>query len=114
MSPPRTVIVDDNEVDKALDWLRDSAAEIGAAKRRAVLAGHMVSHVEALMSKTSNATSAEARKADARASQKWLDAVQEDAEAAGDMAKLYSLREAASAKIEAWRSEQANLRSMRI
>lgn len=110
----RHIIVEDAEVERALNWLRDSAGEIGEAKRRAVLAERMTQHIEALMAKASEAKSADARKVDARASDRWLAAAQEEAEAAGAMAKLYSLREAASAKIESWRSEQANLRSARI
>lgn len=112
MSEPR--IVTNNEVQSALDWLRDSAKAIGDAKKRATLAGHMLKHVEALMFKASDETSNDKRQADARTSSRYVDAINEDAEAAGDLAKLYSLREAAAAKIEAWRSEQANFRSMRI
>lgn len=102
------------DVDKALNWLRDSAAEIGMAKARAVKAEHMLKHIEALMFKASEERSAEARKADARTSDQYVDAINEDAFASGELAKLYSLREAASMKVEAWRSQQANLRSMRV
>ncbi len=101
------------DVDKALHWLRDSAAEIGAAKARQVKAGHMIKHFEALMYKASGEKTDAARKADARTSERFLAAINEDAEASGELAKLYSLREAASMRIEAWRSQQANLRSMR-
>jgi hypothetical protein len=102
------------EVEKALDWLRDSAAEIGQAKARAVKAEHMLKHVEALMFKCSDEKSAEARKADARTTDEYVAALNEDAFAAGEMAKLYALREAASLKIEAWRTASSNLRSMKV
>lgn len=100
------------DVEKALHWLRDSAADIGSAKARAVKAEHMLKHIEALKFKEAEG-SAEARKAHARTTDEYLDALNEDAFAAGELAKLYSLREAASMKVEAWRSQQANLRSMR-
>lgn len=112
--PVQSRIVSDAELSKALDWLRDSAAEIGEAKKRTVRAGHMLKHIEALLMKGSGEKSAEARKADARCSEKWLAAVEEDALAAGEYEKLKSLREAAALKIEAWRSEQANFRAMKI
>ena len=107
-------IVTNAELQKALDWLRDSASDIGAAKARAVKAGHMPKHVEAIEFKLSEATSNDKRQADARTSDAYLDAINEDAFAAGELAKMQALREAAAAKIEAWRSEQANWRSMKI
>lgn len=107
-------IVTNSDLNKALDWLRDSANDLGNAKARAVKAGHMVKHVEALMFKASDASSNDKKQADARASEQYLDAINEDAFACGELAKLQGLREAAAAKIEAWRSEQANFRSMKI
>ena len=107
-------IVSNDDVSKALDWLRDSAADLGKAKERATNAANYVKHVEALLFLSSDEKSAEARKADARTQQRWLNATTEEGIAAGELAKLYALREAASARIEAWRSEQANFRSMRV
>ena len=40
-------IVTNADLQKALDWLRDSAKDLGDAKARAVKAGHMLKHVEA-------------------------------------------------------------------
>lgn len=107
-------IVSETELEKALDFLRDNAQAIGDAKARTIRAGHMLKHVEALAFKASEERSAEARKADARTSEAYLSAVYEDAVAAGEYEKLRALREAAALKIESWRSEQANYRSMRI
>lgn len=107
-------IVEDMSVEKSLDWLRDHAAELGRAKERTVKAGHMLKHIEALEFKLSEAKSVEARKADARTSKRFVDAIREDAVAAGEYERLKALREAAALRIEAWRSEQANYRAMRI
>lgn len=112
--PPQHRVADEREVARALDWLRDSAQEIGLAKARLVKAGHMVKHVEALMMRASDAKSAEMRKADARCSDRWIAAIEEEAEAAGEYEKLKALREAAAAKIDSWRTEQATYRSMKI
>lgn len=111
--PPQRLI-SDSELEKALDWLRDHAETIGKAKSRVVKAGHMLKHIEALEFKRSDAKSAEAKKADARTSARYLAAIIEDAEATGEYEAMKSLREAAALKIEAWRSEQANFRAMRI
>ncbi len=107
-------IVTNGELQKALDFLRDSAKDLGAAKSRAIKAGHMIKHVEAIEFKMSDASSNDKRQADARTSDAYVDAINEDAIATGELEKLKALREAAAAKIEAWRSEQANYRSMKI
>lgn len=106
--------ISDDSIEKALDWLVSHAAEMGAAKERTVKAEHWLRHVEALEFKLSEAKSVDAKKADARTSKRWLDAIREDAVAAGEYERLKALREAAALKIEAWRSEQANMRAMKI
>lgn len=107
-------IVTESEIEKALDFLRDNAQAIGDAKARTIRAGHMLKHVEALAFKASEAKSAEAKKSDARTSDAYLAAIHEDAIAAGEYEKLRSLREAAALKVQAWQSESANYRAMRI
>ena len=107
-------IVTDEDLQKALDWLRDNAAPIGDAKARLVKAGHMIKHIEALQFMKSDQKSAEARKAEARMSQTYLDAINEEASACGEYEKMKALREAAALKIESWRSEQANYRAMKV
>lgn len=112
--PPMKRIVTEEDCERALSWLRDNALDIGNAKARQRKAEHMLKHIEALEYKRSDAKSAEARKADARTSEAYVDAINEDAMAAGEYEKLRALREAAALKIEAWRSEQANYRAMKV
>lgn len=107
-------IVSDDEMGRALDWLRDSAREMGEAKKRLKKAEHMVKVIAAIEFKRSDAKSVDARKADAITSDKYMDAINEDAEATGAFEMMRSLREAAALKIETWRSEQANYRAMKI
>jgi rhamnose utilization protein RhaD (predicted bifunctional aldolase and dehydrogenase) len=113
-SGPYRQIVSEHDVGRALDWLRDNAPHIGMACERKVKADKMLSHIEALLIRDSEATSDEKRKADARASKRYEDAILEAAEAAGEYEKMKALREAAALKCEIWRSEQANYRSMKI
>lgn len=110
----QTPIISDASVDAALHWLIQHATAIGKAKERADLADKMVGHIEALMFKASDAKGSDARKADARSSDRYKEAIIEAAVAAGELAKLYSLRDAAQAKIEAWRTMSSNFRSMKI
>ena len=107
-------IVSEEDVHSAMEYLRDSAHKLGKARERAKKAEHMLDHTEALLFKMSAESSDAKRKADARTQQRWLDAAQEDAEATGELAKLYALREAASAVIEGWRTESATYRSMKL
>lgn len=107
-------IVTETELEKALDFLRDNAREIGEAKAEAVRASHMLKVTKALAMKAHNEMSAAKAEVEAYASDAYLAALERDADAAGEYEKLRALREAAALKIEAWRSEQANYRSMRV
>ncbi len=109
-----TRIITDQEVEKALHFLVANAKEIGRAKARMIRAGHMLKHIEALQYKMSDASNMEGRKADARTSAAYLEAIEEDALAAGEYETLRALRESAALKIESWRSEQATYRSMKL
>lgn len=107
------MIVVEDQIHKALEFLRDSAEALGKAKERSVKADHMVKHTEALRYKASEEKTADSRRADARTSQEWVDAVLEDAIAAGEYQKLLGLRQAAELTIEAWRTEQSNYRALK-
>lgn len=103
-------IVTDRELEGALHWLAANAQSIGEAKRRLVEAGHM----KALEMKRYNDMPVSAQEREALASPAYKEALLEEARAAGAYERMRALREAAALKIEAWRSEQANLRSMKI
>lgn len=107
-------VVTEDDVHSAMEYLRSSAESLGKARTRAQLASSMIKHVEALEFKKSEAKSSEAKKADARTSQRYVEAIHEEAIAVGELAKLYAYREAAAAKIEAWRTESATIRSMKV
>lgn len=82
-------------IENALEFLAHSASEIGAAKARVVKAEKMIGHIEALTIQASDEKAQDARKADARGSQRYLAAINELSEATSDVARLYALREAA-------------------
>lgn len=107
-------IVNDEDVDKALCWLRDSAQDIGDARAEVIRAGHMVKVTKALVMKMHNDKPVSVQEREALASPQYLAAIERDAVAAGEFEKLKSLRDAAALKIEAWRSEQATWRAMKL
>lgn len=106
----RNRLVTDDEVGDALRWLATNAREVGEARARLIKAGHMIKHVEALGYLASEEKTVDAKKASVKASDRWLDAINEEAEAAGQFETIKALREAAAARIECWRSESATLR----
>lgn len=108
------VIVNETSVERALEWLRDNAVELGERKREAVRADHMLKVERALAMKHSSENSAAAQEREALASESYLAAVNRAAEAAGQYETMRALREAAALKIEVWRSEQANYRAMKV
>lgn len=107
-------LVSEADVEKALDWLRDNAEDIGRAKAEAVKAEHMLKHTKAIAMKLHGALSVSAQEREAYASDQYLMALERSAEAAGEYERLKSLREAASLKIEAWRTASSNYRSMKL
>lgn len=107
-------IVTEEELEKALDFLRDNAKEIGDAKAETIRASHMLKVVKALRMKNDNDKPISHQEREALASEEYQAALERDAVAAGEYEKLRALREAAALKIEAWRSEQANYRALRI
>ena len=107
-------IVTEVELEKALDFLRDNAREIGEAKANTVRCGHMLKVVKALKMKAFNELSAAKAEVEAYCSEEYKMALLDDAVAAGEYEKLRALREAAALKIEAWRTESSNYRSMKI
>lgn len=106
----RNRLVSDDEVGDALRWLATNAREIGEARARLIKAGHMIKHVESLGYLASDEKTIDAKKASVKAGEKWLDAINEEADAAAQFETMKALREAAVARIECWRSESATLR----
>ena len=107
-------IVTDEEVDKALHFLARSASAIGDARRAMIETEALVKRTEAILYLQSEQKTADGKKAEARASDRWMEASTQAAIAAGEFQTQLALREAASAKIEAWRSEQATHRATRL
>lgn len=103
-------IVTDDELHSAMAYLRDSAHDIGKWRKRSRECEHMLKITEALEYKSSDAKNEGGRKADARTSPRYQEWAVDDAKAAGEIAKVYALREAASAVVEIWRSQSATMR----
>lgn len=107
-----TTWISDEEAEKALNWLVTNARALGDAKEKAVLSEAMRKRVKAIQMKRSEATSAAAQERDADASDAMLEAITDDAKASGHLEYMRALKDAAVARIEAWRSLTATQRAM--
>jgi len=107
-------LVTEAEIEKALDFLRDNARDIGQAKALAIKTERMTKHIRALEMKRYCELPVSAQEREALASDAYLKAANAEAEAAGAFEQMKALREAAALKIEVWRSMGANYRAMKL
>lgn len=102
---------DRDRASKAVEFLLDSAAEIAAAKAELTKREHMLKVVKAMAMRQSGEKSAAAQEAEAIASPGYQTAIAELCRAEEEYQRLRALREAAEARIEYWRSLNANQRA---
>ena len=105
--------VTDDQASDALQWLVTNAKALGRAKEQAVLSESMTKRIRAIEMSRSNAKTVAEKERDALASQAYLDAIIAEAKAAGDYETLRALKDAATARIECWRSLSASARLLR-
>lgn len=105
--------ITDEQASAALDWLLKNARALGEAKRDAVLAESMTKRIKALEMARSDAKTVAEKERDALASEAYLKAITEEAEAAGIYEEARALKDAATARIECWRSLTATQRTLR-
>jgi hypothetical protein len=101
-------VVTEEQVHTAVDFLQRSVRLVGQVVTRGRRASHMLKHIESLEYKKSGASNESGRKADARTSEKYIEAIEEDAIAAGELAKIYAARETAGTIVEVWRTQEAS------
>ena len=103
-----------DQVEKAQQYLIDSASDIGKATERAIRAERMLKHIKSLETKKRNEQALGAQEREAYASEAYKDALLEEAVSAGELAKIRALRDAAESVIRIWQSENANMRAARV
>lgn len=107
-----TFITDDAASD-ALEWLVKNAKALGKAKEKSVLAESMTKRIKALEMARSDSKTVAEKERDALASEPYLLAITAEAQAAGEFETLRALKDAATARIECWRSLTATQRTLR-
>jgi hypothetical protein len=105
--------VSDDAASDALEWLLKNAKALGEAKRDMVITESMTKRVRAIEMAKSDAKTVAEKERDALASNAYLIAIEDEAKAAGHYEHMRALKDAATARIEMWRSLTATQRTLR-
>lgn len=103
-------MIDQKRAQEMVEYLIDTAGQIGAAKADAVHAEAMLRHIKALTMKASGEKAVAAQEREAYASADYAAALDQLWEATKAHETLRAQREAAQATIEFWRSSEASRR----
>jgi hypothetical protein len=106
----RSFITDD-EIDKALDYLRDNAREAAQAKADRIYVEEYRKVMKAILMKEHGSLSAVLQEREAYADPRYLQHLEAIREAVQADEHHRFLRGAADAKIEAWRTQSSNSRA---
>jgi hypothetical protein len=107
-------LITDKQVEDALDYLRDTARPASVARAQARTLEKYLSVVEAQQKAVARGLSNAAAQDQARSSPEFKQALEAWEEAVRRDSEFTMLREAASARIEAWRTQSSNMRAERI
>ena len=99
-------MIESSKAEAALEFLRKTDNDVGPLSRQARLKAHMLKHVEGLLVKAmaNEGVSVTLRKDYARADDRYLEALKEDAEAHGEWSSLLESRDAAKTAISLYQT----------
>jgi len=106
--------ISDEDVERALTFLRDRAKEIAAAKAEKLKEEFMLKHIKAVVMKQHADLPIGAQEREAYASKQYRDQIFKIGKATQTYEILAAQREAASVKISTWQSLNANWRAMKL
>ena len=107
-------MIAEDDIEKAVDFLRDSAPEIAKARARLAYVTEYRKSLKAILMSESKANTSAEREQLAYCNSAYLRHLKEIESATLDFEKLRAQREGAMMKIEAWRSMNANYRSIKV
>jgi hypothetical protein len=105
-------MIDDNAVQRAVDWLLDNAAASAKARADRVLLDEMTKVIKARLMRQSKETSLAAQERDALASDEYETHLRGLAVAVELDEKYRAQRAAADARLECWRTLSSNARTI--
>ena len=107
-------MISDKQIEDALDYLRDSAKAAAVSRSQAKTLEKYLGVVEAQQKANAPGRSNAAAQDEARSSPEYRAALEAWQEAVRRDCEFTMLREAASARIEAWRTQSSNERAARV
>lgn len=107
-------MISDDDVQRAVDFLRDNSTPAAHARAERLYLEQYLKTVKAEVASKSEATTVAERENQALISEKYRTALNGYRQAVEVDEKYRFLREAASAKLEAWRTWSANERGVKL
>jgi hypothetical protein len=107
-------VIDEKEVEAAVDWLRDTANEAAQKRAERLYLDEYRKVLRAKLMKQYMDLPVSAQEREALADPKYEEHLQALKTAINEDEKMRFLRVAAEAKIEAWRSMNANHRAIKV
>ena len=107
-------MVTDEQVQQALDYLRDSAPLAAGARADRIYAEEYRKSLKALLMKEHIGDPVSAQEREAYADERYQRHLKDLRTAVFEDEKQRAMRVAAEMKIEAWRTQQANYRAMKL
>ena len=104
--------ITDEEIDKALDYLRDNARDAAQAKANRVYVEEFRKTLKAQLMKEHGSLSAVLQEREAYSDPRYVEHLEAIREAVAQDEQHRFMRIAAEAKIEAWRTQSSNIRGM--
>ena len=103
-------MISGDEAEAAIDFMADNAGPLGQAKERLLRAEYMKEVQEAFEFQKADGKTDALKKAQARTSEEYKEACEEEAIAFGEYEKLKALQEAAKHTIAVFQTQSANER----
>ena len=107
-------VISEKEVEQAVDYLRDTAEEAAKCKAERIYLEEFRKSLKAIIMKESIDATVSAQEREAYADPRYISHLESMRLAVKADEKIKFLRVAAEAKIEAWRSMNANYRAMKL
>ena len=104
-------MIDDDDIEKALNWMRDNADEAAKASGEVIRAEEYAKSTLALVASGSGQETIAGQEREARLSAAYKKAIDEKVAATYADRKFRLLYAAAEAKIDVWRTQQSNARA---
>ena len=104
--------ITDEEIDKALDFLRDNAREAAQARADRVYVTEYRKYLKATLMKEHGSLSAVLQEREAYSDPRYVEHLEAIRDAVAQDEQHRFMRVAAEAKIEAWRTQSSNNRGM--